>query len=141
MKLPLTFVSLALAAGASSDANHPLGDGAGDTVMHLQKIEVTGRLTMGIKTGIACDHMLFGKVVQVVVNQVTKDGRGWKLGIRVGDEILAIDGDKLIGKKRSDVLVLMEQVSQVRVGSIDFRRQGVAEPLHLAWELISPERR
>jgi S1-C subfamily serine protease len=141
MKLPLIFFSLALAVSASSDPNHPDGDAASDKVVHLQKFEVTARPTMGIDAGIACDHMLFGKVVQVVVNQVTKDGRGWKLGIRVGDEILAINGEELIGKKRSDVSALMEQVSQVRVGSIDLRRQGVVEPLHLAWELISPERR
>jgi C-terminal processing protease CtpA/Prc len=141
MKLPLTFVSLALAAGASSYADNSHGDGAGDAVEQLQKIEVTGEPTMGINAGIACDHMLFGKVVQVVVNQVTKDGRGWKLGIRVGDEILAIDGDRLIGTRRSDVAALMERVSQVRVGSIDLRRKGVAEPLHLTWELISPERK
>ena len=116
-------------------------DAASDKEVHFQKFEVTGRPTMGINAGIACDHMLFGKVVQVVVNQVTKDGRGWKLGIHVGDEILAINGDKLVGKKRSEVLALMEQVSEVRVGSMDLRRQGVAEPLHLAWELISPERK
>ncbi len=91
---------------------------------------------MGVKAGIACDHMLLGKVVHVIVNEVTKGGRGWKLGIRVGDEILAINGDPLIGKKRGDVYALMEQMSQVRVGSIDLRRQGVADPLHLAWELI-----
>ncbi|MFZ1054962.1 MAG: PDZ domain-containing protein, partial [Opitutaceae bacterium] len=82
----------------SSDSSHPLGDPASDGVVHLQKFEVTGHPTMGVKAGIACDHLLLGKVVHVIVNEVTKGGRGWKLGIRVGDEILAINGDPLIGK-------------------------------------------
>ena len=119
-----------------SDSN-TLGNASGDKALHLQKFEVTGRPTMGIKAGIACDHMLLGNVVQVIVNDVTKGGRGSKLGICDGDEILAINGEKLIGKKRSEVYALMQQMSQGREGNIDLRRKGVAEPLHFAWELVS----
>jgi hypothetical protein len=136
----LSSVAFSQTAGpASTDSSHPSEDATSDKVVHLQKFEVTGRPTMGIKAGIACEHMLIGKVVQVVVKEVTKDGRGDKLGICVGDEIVAINGETLIGKQRGDVYALMEQMSQARLGSIDLRRQGLAETLHRAWELIPPK--
>ncbi len=136
--MALSWSALFAQSGATPSSNsNALGGASSDNVQHLQKFEVTGRPTMGIKAGIACDHMLVGNVVQVVVNDVTKDGRGARLGICDGDEILAINGEKLIGKKRSEVYALMQQMSQGRTGSIDLHRKGMAAPLHFAWELVS----
>lgn len=58
--------------------------------------------------------------------------RGAKLGVKRGDELIAINGTTLTGIKRSEVYDLLQEVSQGQSSSFDLRREGVEIPIHIA---------
>src|SRR5690606_23244608 len=74
----------------------------------LPPVEVTGHAPMGLRAGIACKSILVGEVVRVTVPAVAREGRAAKLGVLKGDELIAINGVTLVGKKKSEVYALME---------------------------------